>query len=77
MEEKQLEDHCDQVAKAHIDNFESGLFPPDLLLPKRPGRTFHPQIYNSWWKPENEERKKSENQKTDDWHKRLLLNRKL
>ena len=48
MEEKQLEDHCDEVAKAHIDNFESGLFPPDLLLPKRPGRTIHPQIYNSW-----------------------------
>jgi len=42
---------------APVDNFESGLFPPDLLLPTHPGRTFDPPIYNSWLKPENEERK--------------------
>lgn len=42
---------------APVDNFESGLFPPDLLLPTHPGRTFEPPIYNSWLKPENEERK--------------------
>lgn len=28
---------------APVDNFESGLFPPDLLLPTHPGRTFDPR----------------------------------
>jgi len=28
---------------APVDNFESGLFPPDLLLPTHPRRTFDPR----------------------------------
>jgi len=63
---------------APVDNFESGLFPPDLLLPTHPGRTFEPPIYNSWLKPENEERKNLKIRNQTRWHNnhKLLLYRK-
>jgi hypothetical protein len=43
---KHCGDDCDQVVAgdlAPVDNFESGLFPPDLLLPTHPRRTFDPR----------------------------------
>ena len=43
---KQLGDHCDQLCSEiwhRLTTLKSGLFPPDLLLPTHPGRTFDPR----------------------------------
>ena len=70
---KHLGDHCNyQLCRQiwhRLTTLKSGLFPPDLLLPLfPPWPHFSPKIYNSWLKPEYEERKnlKIRNQIRDD-----------